>query len=115
MLFSALICFAVALLVGMWRSYCLQLERESRAMTPLTWHKPGVPFFSFLLVAATSTWASFVFASLLGEIVFGASLMFRWIISALFGTTKATNEARWVRGESEKFRNKMKEFSNVPP
>jgi len=104
-LFSAAVSFAVAIFVGMWRNYCIYSERESSAFCPLAWHRPGVPFFSFLLVAATSIWSSLIFADLMGAFFFGASLALRWLIASQLGLAKAKRDAAWVR---------VKEMSSVP-
>lgn len=96
MLFSALVCFAIATLVGMWRNYCIYLDRQSMGMCPLLWHRPAVPFLSFLFVAVTSIWSSVIFAELTGSIVFGVSLALRWVISSQWAIAKAKREVARV-------------------
>ncbi len=110
LLFSAVVSFAVALCVGGWRHYCMQSEREASAFCPLAWGRAGVPFFSFLLVAVTSLWASFVCATLLGGVFFGASLALRWVISSVIGIHKAKKEA--ARGRAH-FEQRLREIERL--
>jgi hypothetical protein len=61
----------------------------------------GSAVFSFLLVAVTPLWASFVFATLLGGVFFGASLALQWVISSVIGINKAKKEAAQGRAHFE--------------
>lgn len=99
---SALICLAIAIVVGAWRSYCISCDRQARWNTPLAWHNPLVPLGSLLLVGATSLWPSIFFAETAGPILFGATLAFRWVVSSLLGNQKAEADIKRFKADYSK-------------
>jgi hypothetical protein len=101
----------VAFAVGKWRHSCVFWLRENPANLPPAWVKPDIRFGSLILVVVFTlifaTCVSYVVSQevnqILGELLWGALVFFRWAASAIAAQIECAEAKKKIDSQVEKY------------